>query len=199
MTYDDDRSLVRRLVAGDATAFDQFFDSHAAGLYRFALARMRGNADAAEDVVQATLSAAIRKLATYRGEAALFTWLCTFCRHEISAHYRRTGRFAPEVPLLEDAPEIRAALEALGAAGERPDERLRQTEVARLVRLTLDYLPERYGDALEWKYLEEISVEEIAARLEVSPKAAESVLSRARDAFRDAFPIVQLALERRDV
>jgi RNA polymerase sigma-70 factor (ECF subfamily) len=198
MAHEDDRSLVRRLLAGDETAFDRFFDAHAAGLYRFALTRLHRDADAAEDVVQATLSAAVRKLATYRGEAALFTWLCTFCRHEISAHYRRAGRSAPEIPLLEETPEIRAALESL-VAGERPDEQLRQREVAKLVRLTLDYLPERYGDALEWKYLQELSVQEIATRLDVSPKAAESVLSRARDAFREAFAIVQMGLERREV
>jgi RNA polymerase sigma-70 factor, ECF subfamily len=199
MPLEDDRCLVRRLLAGDETAFERFFDAHAAGLYRFALTRMHSNADAAEDVVQATLSAAIRKLATYRGEATLFTWLCTFCRHEISAHYRRAGRSAPEIPLLEETPEIRAALESLVAGGERPDEQLRRREVARLVRLTLDYLPQRYGDALEWKYLQELSVAEIATRLDVSPKAAESVLSRAREAFREAFPVVQLGLERREV
>ena len=51
----------------------------------------------------------------------------------------------------------------------------------------LDGLPARYGDALEWKYVEGLPVVEIAARLAVSPKAAESLLTRAREAFRDAF------------
>jgi DNA-directed RNA polymerase specialized sigma24 family protein len=59
--------------------------------------------------------------------------------------------------------------------------------VGALVRLTLDQLPARYGDALEWKYVEGLSVKEIAVRLGVGPKAAESLLTRARQAFRDAF------------
>ncbi len=53
--------------------------------------------------------------------------------------------------------------------------------------MTLDYLPRRYGDALEWKYIEGISVAEIGARLKIAPKAAESLLTRARSAFRDGF------------
>ena len=60
----------------------------------------------------------------------------------------------------------------------------------------LDYLPSRYSQALEWKYCEGLSVNEIAERLEVGAKAAESVLSRARVAFREAFATLGLnALE----
>ena len=90
--YQDDTSLARRMLAGDESAFDAFFETYFPGLYRFALARLDGNADAAEDVTQATLCAAIRKIGTYRGEAALFTWLCTFCRHELSARSRAISK-----------------------------------------------------------------------------------------------------------
>ena len=51
----------------------------------------------------------------------------------------------------------------------------------------MDPLPPRYGDALEWKYIHGLTVKEIAALLEVGPKAAESLLTRARQAFRDGF------------
>ena len=87
-----DRELVQRMLAGDERAFAEFFDGYFPGLFRFALVRVGRNEDAAEEVVQATLCAAIAKLPTFRGEAALFTWMCTFCRHEISAYYRRTGK-----------------------------------------------------------------------------------------------------------
>ena len=189
--YQSDRALVRRMLAGDEMAFEEFFEAYFSGLYRFAVARLDGNADAAEDVVQATLCRAIAKLATYRGEAALLTWLCTFCRHGISAYHGRRQRRVHETPLVEDTPEIRAALESIGAASvDRPDERLRRRELGRLVQVTLDSLPQRYGDALEWKYIQELSVSDIAARLNVGPKAAESLLTRARQAFRDGFAAV---------
>ena len=51
---------------------------------------------------------------------------------------------------------------------------------------TLDALPGRYGEALEWKYIDGLSVREIAARLELGEKATESLLTRARESFRDA-------------
>ena len=186
--YQSDKAVVGRMLGNDEAAFDHFFDTYSPKLYRFAVRRLDNDADAAEEVVQAALCKAVSKLATYRGEAALFTWLCTFCRHEIGEHYRRHRRTTHEVPLIEDSPDVRAALESLGAArADGPEERLRRKEVARLVQVTLDCLPERYGDALEWKYIQELSVDEIGVRLNVGPKAAESLLSRARQAFRDAF------------
>ena len=183
-----DRRLVKQMLAGKERAFDRFFGEYFPGLYRFAMSRMDGNPDGAEEVAQATLCAAISKLATYRGEAALFTWLCTFCRHEISAWYRQRDRPGKKIDLLEDSPEVAGALDSLRAVlTDGPENRLERMELTRLVHVVLDRLPGRYADALEWKYLEGASVRDIATRLEVSNKAAESLLTRARDAFRDGF------------
>ncbi len=191
-----DRALVVRLRAGDEAAFEAFFSGYFPGLFRFALARVGRDEDAAEEVVQAALSRAVTRLSTYRGEAALFTWLCTFCRYEIAAHWRRRGG-GREAPLVEDLPEVRAALESLAAGREGgPDEELRRRELARLVQVTLDRLPPRYGDALEWKYLLGLSVQEIADRMGTSVKAAESLLTRARGAFRDGFAAAEGGLVR---
>ena len=190
MTRDelDDKRLVERLLAGDERAFEGFFEDYYPRLYRFALVRVGNDASVAEEVVQEALCRVVTKLQTYRGEAALFSWLCTFCRHEISAYFRRSGNRRPRVPLLEDVPEIRDALEAMGSGPMRdPEELLERQELSRLVQLTLDHLPSRYADALEWKYVHGLSVREIAERSGVSAKAAESVLSRARQSFRDGF------------
>jgi RNA polymerase sigma-70 factor (ECF subfamily) len=176
------------MLAGDERSFDEFFDGYFPVLYRFAMARMDRDADGAEEVVQATLCRAIAKLGTYRGEATLLTWLCTFCRHEISAFHERTGRQSARVVLVEEAPEVAAALESLSApGGHGPEQALWRKEIARLVHVTLDLLPARYADALEWKYIDGLQVREIAARLALSEKAAESLLTRAREAFRDGF------------
>jgi RNA polymerase sigma-70 factor (ECF subfamily) len=180
-----ERELVTRMLAGDEAAFDEFFSIQFPRLFRFAQSRL-GLPDAAEDVAQTTLVVACRKLHTWRGEAALFTWLATICRREIAGYVDRSGREAATV-LPEDDPEIRARLETLAAdAVQGPERALESAEIGRLVQLTLDYLPGRYGDVLEWKYLHGYSVVEIADRLGLSPKAAESMLTRARSAFREA-------------
>ena len=61
-----------------------------------------------------------------------------------------------------------------------------QAQLHRIIEATLDALPGRYGEVLEWKYIDELSVQEIAERLKLGPKAAESMLTRARESFRDA-------------
>ena len=45
-----DRTLARRMLAGDERAFDEFFEGHFPGLYRFALTRLDRDEDAAEEV-----------------------------------------------------------------------------------------------------------------------------------------------------
>jgi RNA polymerase sigma-70 factor, ECF subfamily len=185
-----DIALARRVLAGEESAFDEFFASYFPRLYRFALARLGGREDAAEEVVQSALIKAVAGLHTYKGEAALLTWLCRVCRREISNWLGRVGQ-TREVSLFDDRPEIRAALDALAAFDlDDPETALRRRELSHLVQVTLDHLPGRYGDALEWKYIQELSVDEIADRLGLSYKAAESLLTRAREAFREGFPLV---------
>jgi RNA polymerase sigma-70 factor (ECF subfamily) len=181
-----DRALAERVLSGDEEAFDDFFEGHFPALYRFALARLR-DPELARDTAQSAICKAIANLGGYRGEASLAAWLFTICRYEISAHFRRLGRIGSAVELTEDAPEVRAALDSLPAAAEGPEEHLRRKELGRQVHATLDRLPPRYGQALEWKYIDGLPVKEIARRLAVGPKAAESLLTRARQAFRDGF------------
>ncbi len=184
-----DRALAERMLAGDEEAFESFFEAHFPALYRFTLARVK-DPELGREIVQSAICNAIANLRKYRGEASLSGWLFTICRHEISAHFRRLQRAPAPVELVEEVPEVRAALDSLTAAVDGPDDALRRKELAQLVHSVLDRLPPRYGRALELKYLEELPVKEIARRLEVGPKAAESLLTRARLAFRDGMAAI---------
>lgn len=183
-----DIALARRVLAGDEAAFNEFFDRYFPRLYRFALPRLGGNEDSAEEIVQRVLIRALERLHSYKGEAALLTWLCTLCRHEIATWRDQEGKHR-EVSFVDDRPETRVALDALAAVDD-PEAALRRRELSDLVQLTLDHLPGRYGEVLEWKYILELSVDEIATRLGVGYKAAESLLTRARAAFRSGFSFV---------
>lgn len=183
----EDRALARRILGGDEAAFRELFDRFFPRLYRFALARLPGDPDAARDIVQQTFCRAIERLDTYRGEAALYTWFCQICRHALVDHHRRGNRGAGKVVLLEDLPNARAVLESLaGPAADEPETSVQREQVRRIVAAVLDALPGRYGEALEWKYLDGLPVREIAARLSLGEKAAESMLTRARESFREA-------------
>ena len=182
----DDRALARRMLAGDEAAFEEFFEGHFPGLYRFAVARLK-DPELARDIVQSAICKAIANLRSYRGEATLAAWLFTICRYEISGHFRRLRRAPAPVDLVEEVPEVRAALDSLASGFDDPEDSLSRKEVVHYVHAVLDRLPDRYGKALEWKYIEGLPVKEIASRLEIGPKAAESLLTRARQAFRDGF------------
>jgi RNA polymerase sigma-70 factor, ECF subfamily len=187
----DDRELVQQMLAGEERAFSEFFTNYFPRIFRFALPRLNRDQDAAKDVVQATLVKAMRKLGDYRGEAAMFTWLCQICRREIADHVRSQRRRSDKVVLIEDSAEVRAALESIEApASDDPLKRCDGAELQRLVHAVLDRLPNRYGEALEWKYVEGRSVEEIGDLLGIGHTAAQSLLARARVAFRDGLEAV---------
>jgi RNA polymerase sigma-70 factor (ECF subfamily) len=187
----NERELVRAMLAGEESAFNAFFADFFPRVYRFVLPRVGGDADAAKDVVQATLVKAIRNLSQFRGEAALFSWVCQIGRHQVADHLRAQHRYAKRVVPIDDSPDILAALESIAApASDEPATRYSNEETRRLVQVVLDRLPERYGDVLEWKYVEGLSVEEIGQLLGVGHTAAQSLLARARVAFREALETV---------
>ena len=184
---EQDRTLARAVAAGDREAFDAFFKEYFPRLFRFTLTRVDNDPALAEEVVQRTMCIVVRKMGSYRGEALLFTWLCQICRNELSAIFRQQGeRYREDLP-IEDHPAVQAALESLGADEFRPETMQRKNEIAQFVHATLQHLPARYARALEMKYVHGNSVQEIAQELELSEKATESLLTRARNAFKEGF------------
>ena len=193
--YLDDKRLAKQLLAGDERAFDRFFDENFARLYRFALTRLSDDPEGAREVVQITLSRAVRKLHTYRAEAAMFTWLCAICRNEISDWLSRQGRYREHIVLVEDLPEIQAAIDTIQAPRQdSPERHYQRVEALRLIQVALDRLPVKYGNVLEWKYIEGHSVKEIAARLQIGTEATQSLLARAKRAFADVYSTLSGAL-----
>lgn len=182
-----DKLLTRRMLKGEQAAFDEFFNMNFPRLYRFTLSRVGNDEDVIKEIVQKTLCRAIAKIQTYRGEAALFTWLCRLCRNEISDHFKRVGRNATRELQFDNA-EVREVLESLDSGdAEDPTKSAERYQLAQLIQTILDYLPARQGNVLEWKYIHGYTVEEIATRMGVSQAAVQSLLARARQSFRQGF------------
>lgn len=180
-----DRRLAREILAGDQRALQQFVDEYFPRLYRYAIHRLPNETDV-EDVVQEVLTQAARRLETYRGEATLLTWLIQICRHEISRQARRNQREQDlMVPFLNDE-MLRSIVESIEVTDRSdPENSQRRTELISLIQFTLDQLPEHYATALEMKYIAGCDSREIAGRLQTSDEAVQSLLARARRAFRD--------------
>ncbi len=179
---------MRALLTGDPTAFDAFFNDYFPKIYRFVLPRVEHSIADAQDICQETLMRALRGLGSYRGEAALYSWICQIAAHRVADFWQQRRREGARTVFAEDDPDVQAVLATLQAAeSDSPESHRYNTEIPRLVQATLDNLPGRFGDALEWKYLDGLAVVDIAFRLGISPAAAQSVLQRARAAFREAF------------
>ncbi len=186
--YLDDRKLVKKLLSGDELAFDGFFEDNFARLYRFALVRLSDDPDAARDIAQIVLTRAMQKLHTYRAESALFTWLCAICRNEVSDWLIKQGRYRQHIVLTEDYPELQAAVDSFQTPfEENPEAQYLRLEKLRLIQVALDKLPAKYGNVLEWKYVQGHSVREISTRLNMGQEATQSLIARAKRAFADVY------------
>lgn len=130
-----------------------------------------------EEILQATLISAAGSWPTFKGNSSFSTWLCGIAKHEIADFYRKkkikTFLFS-RFPFLENL-----VSEALG-----PEEELLKEELRKEVKETLSRLAEGYSLVLRLKYYNGLSLKEIAQKLNLTVKAAESRLSRARLAFR---------------
>ena len=194
--YLEEKKLVKQLLAGNSRAFDRFFDENFARVYRFALVRLSDDPDAAREVAQITLSKAVQNLSGYRAEAALFTWLCAICRNETSDWLAKQGRYREHIVLAEDFPEIQAAVDSLQLPDQMsPEHNYRRVELLRLIQVALDKLPARYGDVLEWKYIEGHSIKEISEKLGIGAEATQSLLARAKRAFAEIYSTLSDGLE----
>jgi RNA polymerase sigma factor (sigma-70 family) len=179
-----------RALAGHADAVQALTDAVLPPLYRFCLYRVGHNRHFCEEVVQETLVGALAGLERYEPERVgnnIFPWLIGLARNEIQ---RVLVREKAAVSL--DALWARMDQELLTVFSRLEsepfaDEFLRREETRELVNATMSQLPAHYREALEAKYVAGTSVRDLAAAWQVSEKAVESQLTRARKAFRGTF------------
>lgn len=188
LLHRDDVRLVKELRRGEEQAFRRFFDEFYDRLYRFALPRVSCDPCDAEDMVQQTMTKALRAMKTYRGEAQLQTWLFSICRNTIIDFRRKKGLHDEAIVRAEDFPGVRAAVDSYKApACNEPAVCAQQSDQERLVQIALDRLPKHYGDALEWKYIQGWTIKEIGSHLGLGKEATQSMLARAKRSFADVY------------
>ncbi len=179
-----DKKLAKRMIKGEQKAVSEFCDVYLPKLYRYARLRLPTEDDLNE-VVQIVLTKAARGINTYRGEASLLTWVIQICRHEISRYLERSQRKDIAKPYLNDE-LLLAVVEALEAPiNDEPEYTYKRAELINTIHFVLDHIPERYAQALELKYIEGLSSQEIAQKTGISDTAVQSLLARARKAFKD--------------
>jgi RNA polymerase sigma-70 factor, ECF subfamily len=183
--YEADCVLVERMRARDQRAFDEFFNASAPRLVAFAARRSSLDSASLEDIVQGSLIKAVRNLDNYRGEAALFTWLTEICRHELADAHRKAARRPAHIRLDEEGATRHVVAQLRLPEHQEPVAELAAATQRDAVMQVLGSLQERYARALEAKYGDGLSVGEIARQLGLTAIATQSLLARAREAFRE--------------
>ena len=188
-THSADLAVRDRILAGDRQAATALFSEHVDALYEFVHYRLGGDRSSAEDVVQDTFLVALDRMPAFNGDSSLHTWLCGIAKNKIREQ-RRRRRPVPLPDLLQDADEQIFEILADVEKAPLPEWVLEKRETAALVGATLSSLPPDYRQALLDKYVEGLSVNEMAGRRGKSSKATESLLTRSRTAFAKVFQLL---------
>jgi RNA polymerase sigma-70 factor (ECF subfamily) len=181
------------MVAGDVAAWELLLAVYGDALYHYILCRLHGDRATADDVRQETLLAAATGVSKYRGSAPMFSWLCGIARHKLVDAVRRNRQTGQIQASIEDHIDeaLPDAWVTLGTA-PLPEHLVEAAETRAEVIRALYSVREQYRDALVSRYVRGEGVDEIAARLGRTYKATESLLSRAREAFRRRLTEVEL-------
>lgn len=167
-SYASDLALLSAAASGDPDAVRTLLDQTGSVVFGFIYARVGGDEHVAEDLVQETFLEGMRSAHTYRAEAAVRTWLCTIARRRVARYYETERKAAV----------ARAGLAAVDEGYEDPIER--RDEIVR----ALGRLPALHRQVLVMKYLDELSVEEIAREMGRTHVQVQSMLQRARTGLR---------------
>jgi len=164
-----DSELLALAAAGDQDAFAQLVQRHQSRVLNLAYRFSRDRQDA-EDLVQEVFFKVWRHARTFKGQSAFSTWLYRLAVNTCLNHRQRRKTRPDPLPLTGDL-ESRAE-----AAAEGLEARQREN----LINQAMATLPARQKMALILAGFEEKSYEEIAAAMEISVPAVESLLFRAR-------------------
>ncbi len=164
-------ALLAAVAKGDPAAVGRLLDDIAPTVYGFVLARVAGQENVAEDLLQETLTEALRGHRSFRGESSLSTWLCAIARRRVARFYeseRRTELARSHLSVVSDVdPGEEAVI-------DRRDE----------ILAALRRLPTLHRQVLVLKYLDGCSVESIAETIGKSRVQVQSLLQRAREGMR---------------
>ena len=172
--------LVARARERDEIAIRTLIQRHNQRLYRIARGILRDDAEA-EDALQEGYLKALSHLTDLAGTSAIGTWLCRIVMNEALGRLRQR-RPTVEWNSMEDSGMPSAEIIRLSSNGARPDpERAAaQRQIRGLLEQAIDRLPEDFRIVLIARVVEEMSVQETAALLDIRPETVKTRLHRAR-------------------
>ena len=169
--------FVTGLRQREPAAVRHLTECYVPSVWRYVYIQVGGDHHLAEDLVSEAVLALVRAVTSGVEIQSPGAWLRSVASNKVQDHFRAAARVQHLVEQVKHT-EPAADLNDAPAQQQRLEQRIQIREV-------MDELPERHRLVLEWKYLDKLAVREIAIRLDLTEKAAESILFRARREFRE--------------
>jgi len=164
-------------LCGEDRAFDQWYEDALPRVYGFVHSRAGGDIALAEEVTAQAFMEAIRARDSFDGRSDPVTWICSIARNRLLDHYRRAAR--------DQARHLRLIVTDLNTSEAAEWDQVDQRDA---VQSALAALPPLERSALMLRYVDGYSVRETSHLIGRSEAGTESLLARARDRVRAAFP-----------
>lgn len=174
-----EKTLVEKIIRNDQKATKKLYRNYQQRLRNYIKGRV-DNSEDVEEILQDTFISAINSLANFNFKCSVSSFLFAIARHEIADFYRKKKI---KTVLFSKFP----FLETIADKALTPEEEALKQELKKEIKLVLDQLRPKYKRVLKLKYYYSHSVKEIARRMNSTPKAIESLLTRARGRFKDHF------------
>jgi len=149
-------------------------------VYAFVLARTAGDGRLTEEIVQEAFTAAWLSFDRFQRTSSFQTWACSIARNKLRESYRKAIRREKREFVFKEEPADLADESNL-------EETVLSRETRSAVLRALSELSPSYRYALILKYVDGLSVKEVARVIGRSPKAVDGVLQRAKAAFETVY------------
>ncbi len=186
-----EKKIIKRVLKKDKKALLQLYEENFEALYSFIFYRVGCDKHITEDITHDVFISMLDNLKNFDWQKGkLYSWLCGIARHKINDVFRYQKRHTSlSIVLSSIDAEIDTLLEVIDNQ-PLPDEVLENEELKACVASTMARLPAKYRQVLLNKYVNSFKVRKIAQDMELSEKAVESILTRARESFRKVFSLM---------
>ena len=179
-----DAELVSLAIAGNDQAFAQIMRRYNRLLFRTARSILR-NDDDTQDALQEAYLSAWRALASFRSDARLSTWLVRIVVNEALGRLRRDGAQIVPLSAVVDTDGETLEMPMQANPDDQPERSAMRMQVRQQIEARIDTLPEAFRTVFMLRGVEELSVEEVAAALDIPEATVRSRFFRARGILRE--------------
>jgi RNA polymerase sigma-70 factor (ECF subfamily) len=158
---------------------EEFYNKYYFGLRKFVSQKIDDDG-VVDEIVNDVMLAGINTKDTYNQKCSEFSWLCSIAKHKVIDYYRKKKI---KTILFSVSPMF----EEIADKALTPERDVLKNELKEEIKKTFKEIKEGYKNLLRLKYIDGFKVNEIAKKTNLTPKAVESRLVRAKKKFREAW------------